>query len=106
PVPESHPDPLSLWERVALRPQGVLADPLEHVDHSDDRERVAADAAISFDYCVVQAHLDRVEPELPGELVEQRLQCEGGGRGSGRTVRAEREGVRLHATATESGGPT
>ena len=49
----------------------------------------------------LQAQLDRVEPERRGELVEERLEREGGGRRSGRAVGAEREAVRLHAVAAE-----
>ena len=50
---------------------------------------------------LLQSQLDRVELELRGELVEERLERERRGRRSGRAVRAEREAVRLDAVAAD-----
>ena len=82
-------------------PEGVLADPLEDLDGADGRVRAAADADVTLDDRVLQPHLDRVELELSRELVEERLEREGGRRRAGRTVGAEGEAVRLHAVAAD-----
>ena len=50
---------------------------------ADGRERRAADRDVAFDHGVRQSQLDRVELELRGELVEERLEREGGGRRPG-----------------------
>ena len=93
--------PSSSGQRVALRPQRVLAKPLEDLDRADRRERVAADADVALDDGVLQPQLDRVELERLRELVEERLERERGGRRARRAVGAEREAVRLHAVAAQ-----
>ena len=101
PVARRHADALVLGQRIALRPERVLAQALEHLDGADRRERVPADADVALDDRVLQAQLDRVEVELLRQLVEQRLEREGGGRRARRAVGAEGEAVRLHAVAAE-----
>ena len=49
----------------------------------------------------LQPQLDRIEPERLGELVEERLEREGGGRRPRRAIGAEREAVRLHAVSAQ-----
>ncbi len=56
---------------------------------------------VALDDRVLQPHLDRVEPELLRELVQERLEREGRRRRAGRAVRAEREAVRLDAVAAD-----
>ena len=79
----------------------MVSDALEHLDGADDGEGVVAHARVALDDGVLQAQLDRVEPELPGELVEERLDRERRGRRAWAAVGAEGEAVRLHAVAAE-----
>ena len=50
---------------------------------------------------VAQAQLDRVEADLRGELVEQRLDGEGGGRCSGRSIGPETDAIGEHAVGAQ-----
>jgi hypothetical protein len=79
----------------------VVTDALEHLDGADRRERVAADSDVPLDDGVLEPHLDRIEPELLCELVEERLDREGGRRRARPAIRAEGEAVRLDAVAAE-----
>ena len=49
----------------------------------------------------LQAQLERVDAELLRELVEERLEREGGGRRARRAVGAEVDAVRLDAVAAD-----
>ena len=79
----------------------MLAHPLEDLDRADDGEGAAADADVALDDGVLQAQLERVDAQLDRQLVQERLEREGGGRRSGAPVGAEREPVRLDAVAAE-----
>ena len=101
PVAGGDADAFAVGQRVALLPERMLAHALEHVDRADRRERAAADADVALDDRVLQPQLERVELELVRELVEQRLEREGRGRGARAAVGAEREAVRLDAVPAE-----
>jgi hypothetical protein len=48
----------------------VLPQTLENLDRADRREGIAADADVSLDDGVAQAHLDWIEVERDRELIE------------------------------------
>ena len=58
----------------------MLADALEHLDCAHAREGVPADADVGLHDRVSQPELEGIEPELDRELVQERLEREGGGR--------------------------
>ena len=71
---------------------------LDHLDGAEGRHR-PGHALVSLDERVLAPQLQGVEAELGGELVDERLDGEGRGRGSRPPVGTEREAVRLHAVA-------
>ncbi len=100
PVAGRDSDPFALGERVSRSPELVRGRRLQDLDRSEGRHR-PRHAAVALDAGVLQAQLDRVDAELGGQLVEQRLDGEGGGRSSRPAIGAEREPVRLHAVAAD-----
>ncbi len=96
-----HADAFALGERVARCPERVFADALEHLSPADDGVGIAADADVTLDRGVPDPQLDGVEVELRGDLVEERLERERGGRCARSAVGTERHAVRLDAVAAD-----
>ena len=77
--PDSDPSP---WERVFVAQELVRGRRLQDLDRSEGRHG-PRHAAVALDAGVLEAELDRVEAELGGQLVEQRLDGKGSGRAPG-----------------------
>ena len=75
PVAGGDADALVVGQAVARRPELVLLGSLDHLDGAERRDG-AGDAGVPLDERVLPAELERIEPELGRELVDQRLDGE------------------------------
>ena len=96
---EAHP--LAGRKLLAALPELVVAQALEALARAEDPPGLSVRPEIAFGGEVGHAEVERVDPQALGELVEERLQRERGGRRSRGAVGAEADPVRLDAVGAD-----
>ena len=87
-------DALAVGQGAAALPQRVRAQALQALGGAEDREGVAVEPLVALAQHVAQAQLDRVEAQLGGQLVDERLDGEGRRRRRRRAIGAEADAIR------------